>query len=222
MARSADPSGVAVPCDVDGDEWTEGVEVGTGVAMAHDSPVDLIGDDQGQRGSRGSECLLDAGGIKEAKGDVKGFTEASVVVVMDYSGMYHDADPELLVQASSGGETSVVTGQQLVECGDGMVQHDWLGGLVGWTDEGKKPVAAVYETVTVTPMDTCRTQCLIEQIVQSAAEFSFDGVWATGGLFDVDGHNDAVPRPASRRRKPVRDHVDHVGSYLLPEKESRP
>jgi hypothetical protein len=67
-------------------------------------------------------------------------------------------------------------------------------------------------------MDTCRTQCLIEQIVQSAAEFSFDGVWATRGLFDVDGHNDAVQRPASRRRKPVREHADHVGSCLLPEK----
>ena len=170
-------------CDVDGDEWVEGVEVDTGVAVAHDSPVDIIGYDQGQRISRGSERLLNAGCIEEAEGDVEGFTEASVVVVVDFSGVYDDADAELLMQASSGRETSVVVGQELAERGDGTVQHDWLGGLVGWMDEGQKAVAAVSEAVTVTPVDACRAQCLMEQVVESAAELGFDGV--LGGWWTV-------------------------------------
>lgn len=41
------PAGVAVICDADADERAEGLRVDAFVAVTHDCPVDVIGDDQG-------------------------------------------------------------------------------------------------------------------------------------------------------------------------------
>lgn len=110
-----DPSGVAVAGDVDADERPEGVRVDTVAAVPHDGPVDVAGDDQGQRVSCGAERLLDAGGIEEAEGDIEGFAEGSVAVVADFSGVHDDADPELAARAAGAGETGVVVGWELGE-----------------------------------------------------------------------------------------------------------
>src|SRR5690242_19766610 len=95
--RGVDPSGVSVAGEVDADEGAEGVRVDAVVAMADDGPVDVFGDDQGQRGGYGAEGLLHAGGVEEAEGDIEGFAETSVAVVADFSGVHDDADAELVV-----------------------------------------------------------------------------------------------------------------------------
>ena len=69
-------------CEVDADEGAEGVRVDAVVAMADDGPVDVFGDDQGQRGGCGAESLLHAGGVEEAEGDIEGFAETPVAVVI--------------------------------------------------------------------------------------------------------------------------------------------
>ena len=69
--------------DVDADDRAEGVRVDAVVAVTHDGPVDVPGDDQGQRVSCVAEHLLHTGGVEQAEGDVERFAEASVAVVVD-------------------------------------------------------------------------------------------------------------------------------------------
>src|SRR5260370_21496179 len=95
LVRGVDPSGVAVTGDVDADDRAEGVRVDAVVAVTHDGLVDVTGDDQGQRVSCGAERLLYAWSVEQAEGDVECFAEASVAVVVDFSGVHHDADAEL-------------------------------------------------------------------------------------------------------------------------------
>jgi hypothetical protein len=97
-------------CNVDADDRTEGERVDAVVAMTHDGPVDVPGDDQGQRVSRVAERLLHTGRVEQAEGDVERFAEAAVVVVMDFSRMYDDADAELPVRAVGAREAGVVIG----------------------------------------------------------------------------------------------------------------
>ena len=89
-------------CEVDTDEGAEGVRVDAVVAVTHDGPVDVPGDDQGRRVSCVAERLLHTGGVEQAEGDVERFAEASVAVVVDFSRMYDDADAELLVSLTFG------------------------------------------------------------------------------------------------------------------------
>src|SRR5580700_2140747 len=76
-----------------------------------------------------------------------------VAVVVDFSGVHHGADAELVVRAAGAREAGVVAGQELAECGYGAVQQDWLGDLVDRVDEGEEAVAAVGEPVTMAPVD---------------------------------------------------------------------
>jgi tetratricopeptide (TPR) repeat protein len=151
-----DPSGVAVACEVDSDEGAEGVRVDAVIAMADDGPVDVFGDDQ--RSGCGAECLLHAGGVEEEEGDIEGFAETSVAVVVDFSGVHDDTHAELAARAVGGREAGVVVGRELAECRDDLVEQDWFGGLVDWVDEGEEAVAAVGEPVTVAPADARRLQ----------------------------------------------------------------
>src|SRR5580700_2758426 len=153
FVRGVNPSGVAAAGDVDVDERAEVVRVDAVVAVTHDGLVDVAGDDQGQRVSSGTEGLLHAGGVEQAEGDVECFAEASVAVVVDFSGVHHGADAELVVRAAGAREAGVVAGQELAECGYGAVQQDWLGDLVDRVDEGEEAVAAVGEPVTMAPVD---------------------------------------------------------------------
>jgi hypothetical protein len=196
LTWDVDPPGVAVTGDVDADERAEGVRVNAVVAVTHDGPVDVIGDDEGQRVSRGAERLLHAGGVEQAEGDVESFAEASVAVVVDFSGVQDDADAELPVQTVGSREAGVVIGQELAERGDGAVQQDGLGGPVDGVDEGEEAVAAVSEPVAMAPVDARRAQRLVEQLVERAAEFGLDRIGAAGGLLDVDGDDGPVPRRA--------------------------
>ena len=139
--------------DVDADERAEGARVDTVVAVTHDGPVDVPGDDQGQRVSCSAEHFLDAGGVEQAEGDVECFAEAAVAVVVDFSGVHDDADPELLVQPVGTRGVGVVVGQELAECGNGAVEQDWLRGLVDGVDKGEEAVAAVGEPVAMAPVD---------------------------------------------------------------------
>ena len=79
--------------DVDADERAEGVRVDAVVAVTHDRPVDVAGDDQGQRVSCGAERLLHAWRVEQAEGDVERFAETSVAVIVDFSRVHHDANP---------------------------------------------------------------------------------------------------------------------------------
>jgi hypothetical protein len=102
---------------VDVDERAEGVEVDTGIAVA--TMVRWISSEMTRiSGSAAVGAPSNAGGIKEAEGHVEGFTEASVVVIADFPGMYDDADADLFGQASSGRTTGVVAGQEPAERGD--------------------------------------------------------------------------------------------------------
>lgn len=40
------------------------------------------------------ERRLDAGGVEQPEGDVQGFAEAPVVVVINVPGVHYEADPE--------------------------------------------------------------------------------------------------------------------------------
>lgn len=215
FGRGLDPSGVAVAGDVDADERAEGVRVDAVVAVTNDGLVDVAGDDQGQRVSCGTEGFLHAGGVEQAEGDVECFAEASVGVIVDFSGVYHDADAELVVRAAGAREAGVVVGQELAECGYGAVQQDWLGDLVDGVDEGEEPVAAIGEPVAMVPVDARRAQRLAEQVVEGAAELGLNRVGAAGGLLDVDGDDRPVPRQAGRRRGPVRERAGHGRTCLL-------
>jgi len=153
VAGCVDPSGVAVTGEVNADERAEGVRVDAVVAVAHDGPVDVPGDDKGQWISCGAERLFYAGGVEEAEGDVERLAKASVGVVVDFSRMHDDADPELPMQAVGARKAGVVVGQELTERGYGTVQQDRLGGLVDGADESEEAITAVGEPVTVAPVD---------------------------------------------------------------------
>ena len=142
-------------CDVDTDERVEGLRVDAVVAVTHDGPVDVIGDDQGHRVSCGAERLLHAGGVEQAEGDIERFAEASVAIVLDFPGVHDDADPELVVPAAGAREAGVVVSQELAECGDGAVEQDGLGCLVDRVDEREEAVAGL-----------CREFCDVLQVVR--------------------------------------------------------
>jgi hypothetical protein len=124
--------------------------------------VDVLGDDEGQRVGCGAERLLYAGGVEQAEGDVERFAEASVAVVVDFSRVYDDADPELMVRAVGARGARVVAGQELAKYGNGAVQQDGLRGLVDGVDERKEAIAAVREPVTMPAVDPRRAQRLVE------------------------------------------------------------
>jgi hypothetical protein len=104
----------------------------------------------------------DADANERAEGDVERFAEASIAVVVDFSRVYDDADPELLVQAVGTRRAGVVFVQELAECGYSTIQQDRLGGLVDRVDEREEAVAAVVEPVTMLSVDSRRVQRLVE------------------------------------------------------------
>jgi len=51
---------------------------------------------------------------------------------------------------------------------------------------GSAAVAAVDEAITVSPMDSRRTERGVEQVIDLVAKFGLDGIGTVGRLFDVE------------------------------------
>lgn len=86
----------------------------------------------------------------------------TIAVVVDFSRVYDDTDPELLVQAVGTRGAGVVFVQELAECGNSTIQQDRLRSLVNRVDEREEAVAAVVEPVTMLSVDSRRVQRLVK------------------------------------------------------------
>ena len=95
---------------------------------------------------------LTLGGVEQPEGDVQGFAEASVVVVMNIPAVHDGADPEPAVAIIRVGKAGVVAREQPVEGGKGKAQQQCL---VGRVDQGKQAIAAVGEPVAAARGDSC-------------------------------------------------------------------
>lgn len=82
------------------------------------------------------ERLLDAGGIEQPEGDIQGFAEASVAVVMDVPAVHDGADPEPAVAITRIREAGVVAREQPAEGREGKAEQQRL---VGWIDQASSP-----------------------------------------------------------------------------------
>jgi len=140
---------VAVICDLQPDERMEGALVDTVITVTYDGPVEILRCYQDQRIVRGTECFFDLGGVKQAERDIQRLTEAPVWVIVDFSRVYDDSDPQLVLRLPAAREACVVVRQEPAESGDDLGQHKCLGCLVNRMEERKNAVAAVNEAVTM-------------------------------------------------------------------------
>ncbi len=204
-----DPARVAPARDVHPHDRGEGLVVDAVVAVAHDRAVDIARDDQDQRVGRVPQGPLDPGGVEQAEGDVQGLAKAPVGVVVDFSGVDDDPDPQLPLRLAVARQAGVVLGQEPAEQRDDAVQQEGLGGLVDRVDERQDAVAAVDEPVAVPLVDARRAQRSLEQLVGLVPELALDGIRAGGGTLDVQCHDGTVARQVwclawSHQRSPGR------------------
>src|ERR1043165_3993617 len=121
FCRIADPASVVVAGDLNGD-GTAGCVAGYATGAGRGQVADVAGDDEQHGSACWLECLLDAGGVEQPEGDVQGFAEASVVVVMNIPAVHDGADPEPAVAIIRVGEAGVVAREQPAEGGKGKAQ----------------------------------------------------------------------------------------------------
>ena len=191
-----DPAREPLARDVNAHERLEGLLVDAVVAVAHDRAVDIPRDDQDQRVGRLPEGPLDPGGIEQAEGDVQRLAEASVGVVVDFSRVHDDPDPQLPLGWLCG-KAGVVLGEEPAEQGDDAVQQERLGRLVNRVDEGQDAVTPVDEPVAMALVDACLAQRRFEQLVGLVPQLALDGIRAAGGTLDIQCHDGTVMRQAS-------------------------
>lgn len=105
---------MVVAGDPDGD-GTGGCAAAYATGAGRGQVVNVAGDDK----QHGSVCLferlLDAGGVEQPEGDIKGFAEASVAVVMDVPAVHDGADPEPAVAITWIREAGVVAREHPAE-----------------------------------------------------------------------------------------------------------
>ena len=186
------------PAHLHADHRPESVPVDAVVPVPHDGPVDVLGDHQDQRVTRGLQRPFDPGRVEQAEGDVERLAEAPVGVVGDLPRVHDDADPQHPLGPAGPREAGVVVGQQPGQGGDGLVQQDRLGRPVHRADEGQDAVAPVDEAVPVAPLDASGAQRRVEQLVHRAAELGLDGIGAARRLLDVERDDGPVMRQACR------------------------
>jgi hypothetical protein len=141
FSGNVDPPLVLMPGDLNGD-GAQCCMAGYAATARGDWAVDLGGGNEQNGARRCLECCLDGGGVEQAEGDVQGFAETSVVVVVDVPRVHHDADPELAVLSARMQEAGVAAGQKLPENREDEAEQQ---GLVCRVDQGEQAVAAVGE-----------------------------------------------------------------------------
>jgi hypothetical protein len=151
---NVDPALVLVAGDLNGDRPGGSVAGYAGEARC-DQVVDVAGDNEQDGHWCRFERRLEAGGIEQAEGNVQGFAEASIGVVVDVPGMHDDADPEPAVLPARIREAGVVAAHKPAENGDDKVEQQ---GLVGWVDQGEQAIAAVSEPVAAARADSRRAR----------------------------------------------------------------
>jgi len=192
--RDVNPAWVAVACDLNTHDLMECILVDTAIAMAHDRPVDVPRDNEGNRIGRHLECPLDGSGIEQAECDIERLSEASVGIVVDFSCMHDDADTQL-PWGLANVKACVVVDQEPAESGYGMVQQYCLWRLFHGVDESKDAVATVNEWVTMRRVDFRQAQRLIEQLINLVAKLGLNRIGTGGGLLDVERDDGPVMRP---------------------------
>jgi ferredoxin len=154
LRRDLNPSWVPLTRDADTYQRVEGMLVDPLIALTYHGPVDIPGDDQGQRIDGQTQRPLHAGGVEQTKRDVERLAEHSPFVVVDLARVHDYADPELALRADGTRQAGVVVGQEPGELGHYPAQQYRLGYLVDRMDEDKEPVTAIDERVIVTRPDS--------------------------------------------------------------------
>ena len=97
---------MVVAGDLNGDR-AKSCAAGDATGAGRGQVVDVAGDDE----QHGSVChferLLEAGGVEQPEGDIKGFAEASVVVVMNVPAVHDGADPEPTIAITGSGRLAL-------------------------------------------------------------------------------------------------------------------
>jgi hypothetical protein len=186
--------------DLHADQRAERALVYAGVAVTHDGTVNVPRYDQDQRIRTRPERLFDESGVEQAECDVQGLAKAPVGVVMDFSRVHDNTDPQLAFRPSDAWKACVVIGQKLLESGNGAIEKQHLGALVDRVYEGEDAIAPVYEPVTMALVDSCRAQRRVEQLVELGAKQGLHGIGPVGGTFDVERDNGSVAGQAERQR----------------------
>src|ERR1017187_3742615 len=188
------PALALVAGHLNGDE-AGGRAAGYATAARRDQVVDVAGDDEQDGALCHFQRRLDAGGVEQPEGNVQGFAEASVVVVVDVPRLYDDADPEPAVPPARIREPGVVAGQKPAENRDDEFEQQLLVCLV---DQREQAIAAVGEPVAAARADSRRAQRRIEQLVEHGPELGLDRIGPAGRTFYVQRDHDPAAEWAQR------------------------
>jgi hypothetical protein len=191
---------VTVAGDLHADQRAERALVYAGVAVTHDGTVNVPRYDQDERIRAHPKRPFDESGVEQPECDIQRLAKAPVGVVVDFSSMHDNSDPQLPFRPGHARKACVVVGQKLLESGNGAIQKQHLGALVDRVYEGEDTVTSVYEPVTMALVDSCRAQRRMEQLVELGAKHGLHGIGPVRGTFDVERDDGSVAGQAERQR----------------------
>jgi len=214
LLGNLDPARVTLARDLYAHERMESLMVDTVIAMADHRAVDILRDNEDQRIGHLPERPFDPGRIEQAERDIQCLAKASIGIVVDFSCVQDDPDPQLPLRLAATRKGGVVFGKEPAEEGDRTVQQERLGHLVNRMEKAEPSLIDLAPSVAHTAravrvlavMQTMRPSGPVLAALEQAVAWLIE---------QRDLHNayEVIERPVTGRPELV--HVRHFTAALV-------